>query len=458
MRARRAALDALEAVRARDAYANLVLPAVLARHGLTGADAARATDLTYGTLRALGTLDRVIAACSSRPVRRIDAATLDVLRLGSFQLLAGRAAVHAAVSTSVDLAKERSSRGSAGFVNAVLRGVSTHDLAGWTAQLTEAGTVDAVAFRHYHPAWVVEALSAALADPASVGSSSSQQRVIDVLEADNAPPRVTLAALPGRCTVEELTASGAVPGRWAPTAAVLASGRPGAVPAVAAGRARVQDEGSQVVALALASADLPARPAPLPWLDMCAGPGGKAALLAAVAQGRGRRLVAAEKHPHRARLVARTLDAAGLAETTATVVADARRGPWPQQAFGRILLDAPCTGLGALRRRPESRWRRRPDDVARLVPLQRDLLAAGLDSLAEGGVLAYVTCSPHPAETVEVVEAVLADRNDVVIDDAPSMVPAVPDARRGPYLQLWPDVHGTDAMFAALLRRVGRAS
>jgi len=445
VRARRAALDALEAVRSRDAYANLVLPAVLARHHLTGTEAARATDLTYGTLRALGTLDRVIGACSSRPLDRIDPSTLDVLRLGAYQVLGDRVPVHAAVSTSVDLARERSAR-TTGFVNAVLRAVGRHDLDGWASRLTRPGSRDELAFRHRHPAWVVEALGAALDDPA---------RLTAVLEADNAPPSVTLAALPGRSTQEELVAGGAVPGRWAPTAAVLTSGAPGRVPAVAQGRARVQDEGSQLVTLALTRGDVDAGVATLPWLDMCAGPGGKTAMLAAVAAERGDAVLAAERHLHRSRLVAAAVTAADLDGTAAAVQADARQGPWAPGSFGRVLLDAPCTGLGALRRRPEARWRRQPDDLTRLVPLQRELLAAGVEALAPGGLLGYVTCSPHVEETVEVVEAILGSRRDVVVEHAPGLLSGVPDAARGPFVQLWPDRHGTDAMFLALLRRTG---
>jgi 16S rRNA (cytosine967-C5)-methyltransferase len=117
-----------------------------------------------------------------------------------------------------------------------------------------------------------------------------------------------------------------------------------------------------------------------------------------------------------------------------------------------VLVDAPCTGLGALRRRPEARWRRQPDDLAGLVPLQQALLDQALDSLVPGGVCAYVTCSPHAAETEQVVAAVLGGRRDVAVLDAPAVV-GVPGAARGHYLQLWPDRHGTDAMFLALLRR-----
>jgi 16S rRNA (cytosine967-C5)-methyltransferase len=234
----------------------------------------------------------------------------------------------------------------------------------------------------------------------------------------------------------------------------LGGGDPGAIPAVADGRAGVQDEGSQLVALGLASAAVEGRDER--WLDVCAGPGGKSALLAALAAERGAALLASERQPHRAVLVQRAT-AAAAAGLTGVVVADGTRPAWAPGTFDRVLVDAPCSGLGALRRRPESRWRRTPADLADLVPLQRALLAAALDSVRIGGVVAYATCSPVVAETVEVVRAVLADRSDVELLDATAALPeAFRDARSAHLpeaVQLWPHVHGTDAMFLAVLRR-----
>ncbi len=439
-RARATALAALAAVRRRDAYANLVLPGLLDRRGLAGRDAALATDLTYGTLRGLGTYDRVLEACTQRPLRAARPEVLDALRLGTHQLLVAGVPPHAAVSTTVDLVTARSGSGAARFTNAVLRHVASADLDEWAHRLAppELDLLDHLAMRHLHPRWVVQAFDEALADRA---------RLVAVLQADNVPPRVTVAALPGRCSRDELVKAGARPGAWAATAAVLPAGDPRQVPAVAAGRARVQDEGSQVVALALAQADAPDGV----WADVCAGPGGKAALLAALAEQRGVQFVAVERQRHRARLVRDALVAAGLGGA-AVLQADSTAPPWTPATLARVLVDAPCTGLGALRRRPEARWRRRPDDLDTLVPLQRGLLTQALTSLVPAGVAAYVTCSPHPAETTAVVTDVVAGRDDVEVVDASALV-AIPDAGRGPFVQLWPDRHGTDAMFLALLRR-----
>jgi len=206
----------------------------------------------------------------------------------------------------------------------------------------------------------------------------------------------------------------------------------------------VQDEGSQLVALALVAAAEP-RPGER-WLDLCAGPGGKAALLHGLLPDAGR-LLAADVHPHRARLVAVALGEAGA------IVADGTRPAWPAGAFDRVLVDAPCTGLGALRRRPEARWRRQPGDADRLRPLQEALLASALEAVRPGGVVAYVTCSPLPAETTEVVAAVMAGRPEVTLIDPRPLLPGVPDAGTATHVQLWPHRHGTDAMFLTLLRK-----
>jgi 16S rRNA (cytosine967-C5)-methyltransferase len=160
------------------------------------------------------------------------------------------------------------------------------------------------------------------------------------------------------------------------------------------------------------------------------------------------RLTAADRAPHRAELVRQAL--AGEADVE-VLAADSTQPPWAPGSFDRVLLDAPCTGLGALRRRPEVRWRRTPDDVPPLVELQTALLGSALASVRVGGVVAYVTCSPHTAETTEVVEA--AARGDVEVLPVAPMFPEVPDMARGDYAQLWPHRHGTDAMFMALLRR-----
>jgi 16S rRNA (cytosine967-C5)-methyltransferase len=256
-------------------------------------------------------------------------------------------------------------------------------------------------------------------------------------------------ARPGLASVEDLLDDGAEPGRFAPTAAYLPHGDPGRLELVRRGRAGVQDEGSQLVALAVADAPLDGDDDL--WLDLCAGPGGKAALLAATVAERGGRLVAAELAPHRARLVKRALQPIpGLHKV---ITADGTQPPWRAGVFDRVIADVPCTGLGALRRRPEARWRRAATDVALLAETQKKLLAGALDSARPGGLVGYVTCSPHLAETRVVVGDVLRGRDDVEQLDARPYLPGVPELGDGPDVQLWPHLHGTDAMYIALLRR-----
>ncbi len=465
---RRAAFDVLRAVADRDAYANLLLPALLRDRGLTGRDAALATELAYGTLRGRGSYDAILAICSDRDLARLDPPVREVLRLGAHQLLATRIGAHAAVATSVDLTREVAGPRPAGFVNAVLRRVATRDLPGWLTIAAPSRADDLVghlSVAYSHPRWIVSALSEALAEQPGDGLAETEA----VLAADNERPRVTLCALPGLAAPAELAAAGAVPARWSPYGAYLPDGDPGRVAAVVAGRATVQDEASQLAAVALARAGQAApsatgageteRDGGSPehrWLDVCAGPGGKARLLAALAGASGARVLAADVRPHRAGL----LRAAGGA-SLAVVAADGTVPAWRPGSFGRVLADVPCSGLGALRRRAEARWRRSPEDVAALGPLQRALLAAALDAAAPGGVVAYVTCSPHVAETRDVVTDVLAGRGDVEVLDAPGILPEVPGLRcpdpHGAFAQFWPHRHGTDAIFLALLRRPAAA-
>ncbi len=446
------AFEALRAVDERDAYANLVLPPLLRKArdkgGFDARDAAFATELVYGTLRRQGTYDAVIAACIDRPLREVDPPVLDVLSLGVHQLLGTRIPTHAAVSASVELARVVLGDGRAKFVNAVLRKVAQDDLDGWLEKVAppyDEDPEDHLAVVHSHPRWVVSALWDSL--------GGGRAGIEELLAADNERPAVTLVARPGRATAEELLREdAAVPGRWSPYAVRLAEGgEPGAVEAVREGRAGVQDEGSQLVALALANAPLEGRDEK--WLDGCAGPGGKAALLAALAAERGAALLASEKQPHRAGLVAKALE--GNPGPCQVIAADGTRPPWQPGTFDRVLMDVPCTGLGALRRRPEARWRRRPEDLDNFAPLQRALLRTALDSVRVGGVVGYATCSPHLAETRAVVADVLKQRPESELIDARPLLPGVPALGEGPDVQLWPHVHGTDAMYLALIRRTG---
>ena len=435
--ARRAAYDVLAAVRERDSYANLALPKMLRERRISGRDAAFATELAYGTLRARGTLDAILAACVDRPLDTVDGAVRDLLRLGAYQLLRTRVPPHAAVSATVDLARMVSTAGPAKFVNAVLRKVGERDEPAWIDRLAPNEATDpigALALRHAHPRWIAQAFCDALGGDLAETAAA--------LAADDERPSVHLAARPGRMTREELIAqSGGSAGPWSAYAVRLEGGDPGGVPAIRDGRAHVQDEGSQLVALALAG--VPIDGADARWLDLCAGPGGKAALLGALAASRQASVTAVEVSEHRAALVAQST--AGL--PVEVQVADGRG---VEGEYDRVLVDAPCTGLGALRRRPEARWRRAPAGVPDLTRLQGELLAAAVRATRPGGVVAYAVCSPHLAETRVVVDDVIRSGAATALD-ARAALPGVPLLGNGPYVQLWPHRHGTDAMFLALL-------
>ncbi|MCA1712985.1 MAG: rRNA cytosine-C5-methyltransferase [Actinobacteria bacterium] len=398
--------------------------------------AAFATELGYGTLRGQGLYDAVLQACVDRPLAQVDPPVLDVLRLGAHQLLRMRVPSHAAVSATVDLARRVVSAGPVAFVNAVLRKVSAQDLDAWIDQLAPADDpVGALALEHSHPRWIASAFRDALG-----GDVEDTGRA---LAADDARPEVHLVAR--NMDRDELVAmSGGTPGPWSPYAVRLSEGDPGTIAAVRDGRAGVQDEGSQLVALALAAVEVDGRDTT--WVDLCAGPGGKAALLAGLAERRGARLLAFEAQHHRSRLVRRS-------GVTDVVTTDSRRPPLAPGSADRVLLDAPCSGLGALRRRPEARWRRQPSDLPGLTRLQGELLRGAVEVLRPGGVLAYVTCSPHVAETVVPVADVLRRHPELERVDARPLLPGVPDLGDGPSVQLWPHRHGTDAMHLSLLRK-----
>ena len=465
---RLAAYTLLRAV-ADGAYANLELAHVLRRQRIEGRDAAFATELAFGAIRWQGLYDRFVEVAASRPVSRIDGGVLDTLRLGAHQVLGMRVPPHAAVDQTVALARAVNGAGAASFVNAVMRRLSERTREDWVAAVTPAGvsTLTRLAIEQSHPEWVAKALRQALVGHGAADASTADAALAALLETDNRPPLVSLCARPGLSTVDELVAAGAEHSGLSGVGVVLPSGDPGAIAAVREGRAAVQDEGSQLVALALAAADTDVEgPAAGRWLDLCAGPGGKAGLLAGLATEAGVDLVANEVSPHRADLVRATLDAATRAAARVGRAVEVRTGDGREigerepAAYDRVLVDAPCTGLGALRRRPEARWRRQPSDLATLGPLQRSLLESALDAVAPGGVVAYATCSPHLAETSFVVRDVVRRRTDVTLEDArPLFTDAAGDPLRrigpGPTAQLWPHLHGTDGMFFALLRKSG---
>ncbi|MGB3443161.1 MAG: RsmB/NOP family class I SAM-dependent RNA methyltransferase [Actinophytocola sp.] len=445
--ARQAALDTLREVRARDAYANLLLPQILRERRITGRDAALATELAYGACRYIGLLDQVLEACIDRPLAKVEPALLDVLRLGCYQLLRTRIPPHAAVASTVDLVRAEHGSRSSGFVNAVLRKVSERSEEEWLSTLAPDPDKDRIgnlAMREAHPRWVARVFADAL--------GTTGDELESALAADNERPAVHLVARPGEVTAEELAAmTGGEVAPYSPYGVRLAAGAgdPAGLDPVRERLASVQDEGSQLCAVALTRPEVDGEDTR--WLDLCAGPGGKSALLGALLGIQGGRLDAVEKAPHRARLVEQATEGLPIVVHVGDGRSPAALG-LGSGSFDRVLVDAPCTGLGSLRRRPESRWRRQPSDVGDLTKLQRELLMAAIDLVRPGGVVGYVVCSPHLSETIGLVTDVVR-RTGVTVLDTRESFPDMPSLGDGPYVQLWPHRHGTDAMFCALLRK-----
>lgn len=439
------AYELLGRVRSSDAYANLLLPDLIGKYQLNRADAAMCVELAFGTLRNQGFYDWLASKVTARDVLAIDPDALDVIRLGAHQLLGMRTPPHAALNETVNLAKKVLRQGAVGFVNAALRRISEKPRDEWV-RLLERDVPDPArknSILFSHPEWIVNSLKLAL-------EADGRNEVEKLLRANNDAPAVNLVALPNHEFVadDDLVKEGVSPLGYR-----LEGGDPAHLPGFRSGAMRVQDQGSQLAALALvhvATVQSGER-----WLDLCAGPGGKAALLGAEAEMNGATLVANEISNHRARLVSQALADSGV--KARVVNEDGRTLDLGQ--FDRIMIDAPCTGLGALRRRPESRWRKSPDDLKQLNTLQSELIESGWRQLKVGGYLAYVTCSPHPAETTAILSKLLSKHKDAELVDAGTVIEAISDEfmpnRSRKTVQLWPHTDDTDAMFISLIRKVG---
>lgn len=458
--ARLVAFKVLREVSAKDAYANLVLPKMIREHQLEKRDAGFATELAYGALRSQGFYDAILSTLVDRPLSELDPAILDALRLGAHQLLAMRVPKHAALDETVSLARAQIGAGPSGLINAVLRKVSLQEPEQWVAQLTAATTSESekLSIEHSHPDWIVRALRGAL-----IAHGREATELSALLEADNLAPVVNLVALPGLGTVDAALEAGAEPGTLVVDSATYKHGDVARVPGVREGTIRVQDAGSQLVARALANVELPVPGEDTYWLDLCAGPGGKAALLGALAVQRDARLTANEPTEHRARLVEQSMSAVP-GDFWMVTTKDGRDYGTEEFAgdYDRIMVDAPCSGLGSLRRRPESRWRKQPRDIPELTSLQGELLSAAFSAVRVGGVIGFVTCSPHMAETRLVVEDFLKSQPNATLLDTGAAVNAVAlegfpasghELAGGSTAQLWPHVHGTDAMFMAIITK-----
>lgn len=435
---RAVAFDVVYRVEVDGAYANLALPKMLRDEGLSGRDAAFATELTYGTLRSLGIVDGIIGDCSSRGINEIHAGVLTALRLGAYQLLFTRVEAHAAVDTSVRMVEAIGEERAKGFTNGILRTISRSTTDEWMDKLAPQDPLVAQAWRHGHPEWIARVFEKV------VGAEELEA----ALKADSERPSVHLVARPGEISGEELALiTGGEEGKYSPYAVYLESGDPGEIEPVKQGLAAVQDEGSQLIANAVVNAELIGEDKGR-WLDLCAGPGGKAAFMGSLALIDQAHVDAIEVASHRARLISQAVD-----KLPVTVHHADGRDPGLEPGYDRVLVDAPCSGLGALRRRPEARWRKQESDIEELNTLQLELLESALNLVRPGGVVVYSTCSPDLRETRGIVDAALAQNSSVEELDASELVPNMDNTGDAKSVQMWPHRHGTDAMFFAVLRK-----
>ena len=432
--ARLLAFDLLTEVNRNEGYSNLLLPQALNTSRLEDRDRSLVTELLYGTIRMQGKHDWVLSQISDRPWSEVDPGIVDICRLGVHQIHEMRIPDHAAVAATVEVARKRIGESKASFVNALLRSVTRKGIEEWFVPL-EAVTdpVERLALRYSHPEWIVSAYYDLL---------KSWEEVESALKINNEPATPTLVSWPGFSSQQDLIDIGGEPTEFSPYGAHW-KGNPGTLDLIRTRKIGVQDEGSQLVAEVFARAASGAS-----WLDLCSGPGGKAALLSSIARGRGIRFTANEISVARAELVSQVVHGDRV------LVSDGRMIGSTSEKFDAILIDAPCTGLGALRRRPEVRWRRTLQDLRALTQLQRELVDSAIQALNPGGVLGYATCSPHLAETsiqIADIKKKHSEVHQIVVDE---YLPAsLHGATRDGAMSLWTHKHGTDAMYLALFRK-----
>ena len=434
------AFDLISEVNRKNGYSNLLLPQALTASSLDERDRNLVTELVYGTIRMQGKHDWILSQISDRPWSSVDAGIVDVARMGVHQLHEMRIPDHAAVAATVEVARKRVGESKASFVNALLRSVTRKSIQEWFSPLVDIkDPIERMSIQYSHPEWIISAYYDLLKD---------WDQVELALAINNVPALPTLVSWPGYSTQTDLIAIGAVPTQFS-TLGAKWKGNPGTLELIRHRLAGVQDEGSQLVATLFASFAGGKK-----WLDLCAGPGGKAALLSAIARERSIDFTANEISVPRAQLVKNVVHGARV------WVGDGREIASHNERFDAILIDAPCTGLGALRRRPEVRWRRNLQDLRELTALQRELIESAIAILEPDAVLGYATCSPHLAETTVQVNDILKKHPELELLDVTTQLPrGLEEAVRGGAMSLWTHKHGTDAMFLAIfLKRAQAAS
>ncbi len=430
------AYELITQVNRQGAYANLRLPELLLKTKMNLADRAFTTELAYGTLRMQARHDYIASKFIDRTFAELDEKIVDLLRMGIHQITQMRVADHAAVSETVEVAKLVAGESKASYVNAILRKVSanSNDL----LEIKDFTTLRRLSIQYSHPEWIISSFFDQMKDWAEVEL---------FLAANNNPATPDVVAWPGKSSTDELLTLGATPIPGFVNGVNL-PGIPMDFSPIVERRAGVQDRGSQLVVENFLASFKPG----LSWLDMCAGPGGKAAYLfnSLLSMDKSATFLANEPTSHRAELVKRVVNNQQVVSFDATVANNFN------QKFDRILIDAPCTGLGALRRRPEARWRKSLQDLKELVLLQKQLLASAYQLLSPNGVIAYVTCSPHLAETKGQVIDFLSAHSDMKILPMGKLELAHKEGVLSDgTVQLWTHHNQSDAMFMAMFEKVG---
>ena len=443
---RRAAFDVLYRIEKERSYADILINRELTGGTLQGPDRGLFTELVYGTLRRQGTLDHIIGQFSRQPLGKLERNVLLLLRNGLYQIFyLDRVPVSAAVNETVKLAHTIAPR-AAGFINAVLRRADRErDAIRYPNR--DRDPAGYLAARHSHPRWLAETWVRQL-------GVEEAERLAEAMSAA-APFTLRVNSLKGDRdgVIGRLAAEGvvAVPTEFSPDGLrvtghihlpLLSSFREGLF--------TVQDESSQLAARLLAP-----RPGEK-LLDLCAAPGGKTTHLAQLMENRGS-IVACDTAQKKLVLIEETAARLGIGIIT-TRLLDASRPPLPFAAgeFDRVLVDAPCSGLGVLRRNPEGKWWKSAENIAELAALQKTLLRNAAAMLRPGGTLVYATCSTSREENEQVMEDFLSQTADFVLEDGRELFPEWHDLFTGEgYFRSWPHRHGMDGFFAARLRKKG---
>ena len=429
--------EILTEVNRREGYSNLLLPEALRKSDLDPRDRAFATELLYGTLRLQGRHDFLLKQVIDRPLEELNSGIIDVARMGVHQIFEMRVPTHAAVSESVEVARKVLGESKASYVNAILRKLASSQLEEWLVPAEKLDDViSRLAIKHSHPEWIVSAYYDLLKDLNEVERE---------LISNNQPARPTYVTWPGKSSPADFTALGGKPTPFSPYGALLDE-VPANLALIKSRKAGVQDEGSQLVAHIFYQAARTGNS----MLDLCAGPGGKAALLSHLALQDQKSFVANEISSQRAELVKKVIGSGSV------WIGDGRFIGERNTTFDSVIADVPCTGIGALRRRPEVRWRRNLSDLRALSELQSELIDSAISVLNRDGIFGYATCSPHFAETSAQISVMLKKYPNLEqIDVQPFLPSGLDGAVRDKALSLWTGRHNTDSMFLALFRKRG---